>query len=56
MSRRTPPSSDKTLAADGDQWAIEENTKLAKLKNTAPDQYKRVQDAYTAYQKKDIAA
>ena len=22
MSRRTPPNSDKTLAADGDQWAI----------------------------------
>lgn len=41
---------------DDGNWTIEENTKLAKLKNTAPDQYKRVQDAYTAYQNKDIAA
>ena len=41
---------------DDGKWTIEENTKLAKLKNTAPDQFKRVQDAYAAYQQKDIAA
>lgn len=41
---------------DDGNWRIDPKTPLAGLKELAPAQFQRVQDAYNAFQKKDITA